>query len=116
MKTAILLFAAIVGVISFTGNNKDIRGTWSLQIINSGCSKTILRINMGEGAWEGKLDIPEQEVYDKKVHSIRMSGDSVFITVFKNGSTINAKMVNDSSMTGIMQLEGCADEVLIKKI
>ncbi|HMK05715.1 MAG TPA: hypothetical protein VK489_16045, partial [Ferruginibacter sp.] len=75
MKTAILLFAAIVGVISFTGNDKDIRGTWSLQSRDGKCAKTILRINMGEGIWEGKLDIPEQEVYDKKVHSIRVSGD-----------------------------------------
>jgi hypothetical protein len=49
MKTAILLFAAIVGVISFTGNDKDIRGTWSLQTADGKCAKTILRINMGEG-------------------------------------------------------------------
>jgi len=116
MKTVILLFAAIVGVIGFTSNDKNIRGTWSLQSMDNSCSKTILRINMGEGIWEGKMDIPEQEVYDKKVHSIKLSGDSVFITVFRNGSTINAKMVNDSSMTGTMKLEGCADEVLIKKI
>jgi hypothetical protein len=50
------------------------------------------------------------------VHAIKVSGDSVFITVFKDGSTINAKMVSDSSMKGKMKLEGCIDDVMIKKL
>ena len=116
MKPIILLFAAIFGLLTFSDNNKNIEGTWLLQTNDSLCSKTVIRIQMNEGIWEGKMDIPEQEIYDKEIWSIKVDKDNVLITAFKNGSTISGKMINDSTITGQMKIDSNVDPVMLKKI
>ena len=34
------------------------------------CSPAVLHIKMHEGIWVGKIDIPEQQVYDKEIYAI----------------------------------------------
>jgi len=117
MKALIILIGMIVtGVIAIATADKNISGTWLMQQGDSPAYPPVLRINMNEGIWEGKMDIPQQELYNKKVHSIRVKGDSVFITVYKNGSTIFARVINDTAITGVMQTEGRQDAVKFKKI
>lgn len=117
MKAFIILIGMIVtGVIAVATAGKNISGTWLMQQGDSADYPPVLRITMNEGIWEGKMDIPQQELYNKKVHSIRVKGDSVFITVYKNGSTIFARVINDTAITGVMQMEDRQDAVKFKKI
>lgn len=117
MKPFILLISvAITSLFAIGTADKNISGTWVMEQGDSSDQPPVFRIEMGEGIWEGKMDVPQQEVYDRKVHSIRVDGDSVFITVYKNGSTIYARRVNDSSITGMMKGESRIDTVKFKKI
>lgn len=109
MKPAVLLFAAfITGVITLSSSSsfKNIQGTWVMQSDNSPCSNNVLRIKMEEGIWAGKIDIPEQDIYDKEVFSIITKADSVFITVVKDGPVIKTAFVNDSTLTGELLVDG----------
>jgi len=117
MKPFILLIVvAITSLFAISRADKNISGTWLMQEGDNAAQPPVFRIHMGEGRWEGKLDIPEQELYDRELQSIRVEGDSVFITVYKNGSTIYARRVNDSTITGVMKGESRTDTVRFKKM
>ena len=117
MKPFVLLISvAITSLFAISTADKNISGTWVMEQGDSPDQPPVFRINMGEGIWEGKMDLPEQEVYDRKVHSIRVDDDSVFITVYKNGSTIYARRINNSSIIGLIKGESRTDTVKFKKI
>jgi hypothetical protein len=112
MKLAILVFATfITGLITLSSPVSNIKGTWVMQSQNSSCSNNVLRIKMNEGIWVAKIDIPEQQVYDREVFDISAKKDSVFITVFKNGPTIKAALVNETTIAGELVSDGKADAV-----
>lgn len=116
MKLAILLFAVfITGVITLSGSEANISGTWVMRQNKILSNLPVMRIEMNKGIWQGKIDIPEVEEYDRDIHSIRVVNDSVFITLFKNGTTIHAALVNDSTLTGEMSLDGSKDPVTFVK-
>lgn len=117
MKPFILLIGVtITSLFAIRTADKNISGTWIMKQGDNPDQPPVLHIEMGEGIWQGKLDIPEQEVYGRKIRSIRVDGDSVFITVYKNGSTIYARKINDSSIIGIMKSDSRTDTVKLKKM
>ena len=116
MKAAILYFAIIIGgIIALPSPDKNISGTWILRSDENLCNSAVLRIKMQEGRWTGKADIPAEELYDKEIYSIAVERDSVFIRMYKDGPTIKARMVNDSTITGKKEQEGRTDGVEFKK-
>lgn len=112
MKLAILLFATfITGLVTLSSSVTNFKGTWIMESQTSSCSNNVLRIKMHEGIWVAKIDIPEQQVYDREVFDITTKNDSVFITVFKNGPIIKAALLNDTTITGQLLGDGKADAV-----
>ena len=117
MKLAILLVSVVItGAITLFGaDDKNISGTWIMQSKDNSCSPAVIRIKMDEGIWRGKLDMPEQELYDKDIYSIKVSGDSVFISVAKDSPVIKAVFVNDSTIAGELLSGGSRDAVQFEK-
>jgi hypothetical protein len=112
MKTLIFLTGITIMGLLIPPPDKNIAGTWVLQGTDV---QPVFRIHMGEGIWKGTIDMPEQEVYDKEIHSIRVNKDSVFIKVYKDGPVINARMTNDSTLEGETQKEDRVDRFTFKR-
>lgn len=116
MKAIVLLIGVtLTSIIAVSRADKNISGTWIMQQGDNPANPPVLRIRMGEGIWEGKIDMPEQQVYDRRVESIRVDGDSVFITVYKGGPVIAAKCINENSIRGVLQGETATDPVALQK-
>lgn len=112
MKLIVLLCSAILtGLFAFFPAEKNISGTWVMQTNPGTSGPTIIRISMQEGVWEGKLDMPGQQVYDRGIHSIIANSDSVFIRVSKEGKLIKAALVNENTLAGQMLFEGISEPV-----
>ena len=67
---------------------------------SASCSPTLIRISMQEGIWVGKIDIPEQQVYDKQLYAVVVKGDSVMIQVSESGNSIKAVLQSSSLLSG----------------
>lgn len=116
MKPFILLISiALTSLFAIVSADTNINGTWVMEQGDSAANPPIFRIKMGEGIWQGTMDMPEQQVYNRKVHSIIVDGDSVFITVYKDGPVISAKMNSDGLISGTMKGESREDLVLLRK-
>jgi len=116
MKLAILLFGTfITGMITLSAPVKNISGTWVIQSAPGTCSPAVIRISMDEGVWVGKMDIPEQQVYDKDVYAIAVDGDSMLISVSESGNSINAKLETDNSLKGTLVTDNSNTPVLLVK-
>jgi hypothetical protein len=112
MKTLIFLTGITIMGLLIPAPDRNIGGTWVLQ---GATDQPVFRLHMDEGIWKGTMDIREQEIFDKEIHSIKVKADSVFITVYKDGPVINALMVNDSTLEGTMQKEGRLDSFILKR-
>ncbi len=116
MKAIILLIGVVLtSALAVFRADKNISGTWIMQQGDSKTYPPVLRIRMGEGIWEGTIDLPEQQVYDRKLESIVVDGDSVFITVYKGGPAIAAKYSSDTSIRGMLRSETGSDPVVLRK-
>ena len=116
MKASILLFGiTLTSILAISKADRNISGTWVMERGDSKTSPPVIRINMGEGIWEGRIDMPEQQVFDRKLQSVMVDGDSVFITIYKDGPVICAKMTDNKTISGCVQGETCKDAVLLKK-
>ena len=116
MKAIVLLIGVtLTSIIAVSRADKNISGTWIMQQGDSNINPPVLRIQMGEGIWEGKIDMPEQQVYDRRVESIRVDGDSVFITVYKGGPVIAAKCITENSIRGVLQCDTSTVPVVLQK-
>ena len=116
MKAFILLFGiTFTSIVAISKADRNISGTWVMEQGDSKAIPPVIRINMGEGIWEGRIDMPEQQVFDRKLQSVVVDGDSVFITVYKDGPVISAKMTDNKTIRGCMQGETCKEAVLLKK-
>lgn len=117
MKPLILLISVVItSLLAIGTGDKNISGTWIMVQGDGSNQPPVLRIKMGEGIWEGKLDLPQQEVYDRNVHSIRVDGDSIFITVYKNGPVVCARKINDNTISGKVKGGSSIDTVSFKKM
>lgn len=116
MKPFILLISvALTSLFAIVSADTNISGTWIMEQGDSATNLPVFRIKMGEGIWQGTMDMPEQQVYDRKVHSIIVDGDSLFITVYKDGPVISAKITGDGVISGTMKGESRVDVVLLRK-
>lgn len=101
MKLAILLFTAfITGMITLSSPVQNIAGTWVMQAGAGNSSPVVIRISMEKGVWVGKMDIPEQQLYNKEVYAITVNGDSVQIDVSATGNRIKAQLQAGNRLTG----------------
>lgn len=116
MKPFILLISmALTSFFAIISADANIGGTWLMEQGDSATNPPVFRIKMGEGIWQGTMDMPGQQVYDRKIHSIMVDGDSLFITVYKGGPVISAKITGDGIISGTMKGESRVDVVLLKK-
>ncbi len=116
MKPFILLISvALTSLFALAPSDSNIGGTWIMEQGDSATNPPIFRIKMGEGIWQGTMDMPGQQLYDRKIHSIIVDGDSVFITVYKDGPVISAKMTGDGVISGTMKGESGEDAVLLRR-
>ena len=61
MKLLILIVTLATGSAFFLPGQKDITGTWVLDTTGKKCEPAVLHIQMAEGYFTGKLDIPDQQ-------------------------------------------------------
>ncbi len=117
MKAFILLLGVtLTSIVAISKADRNITGTWVMEQGDSKTHSPILHIKMGEGIWEGRIDMPEQQVYDRKIESIRIDGDSVFLTIYKDGPMIAAKLADQHTIRGSIISEAIGkDPVLLKK-
>ena len=68
MKLLILIVTLATGSAFFLPKQKDIAGTWVLDTTGKKCEPAVLHIQMAEGYFTGKLDMPDQQLYDRTGH------------------------------------------------
>jgi hypothetical protein len=78
MKLLILFSALATGTVFLMPRQKNIAGTRVLDTKEKKCEAAILRIQIAEGCFAAKLDMPEQQVYDKPV-AVQVAKDSIKI-------------------------------------
>ncbi len=110
MKILILLGVLATGSIFLMPKQKNIAGTWILDTQGKKCEAAVLRIQMEEGYFAGRLDIPEQQVYDKPV-SIQLRKDSIKILLDDKGSCYIEASVADLIFTGRSVVAGKSEPV-----
>ncbi|HRI25709.1 MAG TPA: hypothetical protein PLZ45_13615 [Ferruginibacter sp.] len=116
MKAFLFLISIVLtSVVAITSADTNIAGTWVMVKGDDAGNPPVFHIRMGEGIWEGTMDIPGQQVYDRNVYRIKVNGDSVYITAYKDGSTIYARRVDEQHIVGLMKGETRVDTVLFKK-
>jgi hypothetical protein len=99
MKLLILICVLATGTVFLMPKQKDIAGTWVLDTKERKWEVAVLRIQMAEGYFTGRLDIPEQQVYDKPV-SVQIKKDSIKIGLDDRGSCFIEAAVTDSVLSG----------------
>ena len=114
MKLLILAISLLIGSIFLFPKQKDISGTWILDNTRKKFETTILHIQMGEGFYTGKLDIPDQELYDQPV-GVRLNKDHVKILLDEKGNCFIEGNISDSSLTGNVVVDGKAQPVRFTK-
>lgn len=98
MKMLLLAGMLATGSAFFLPKQKDISGTWVLD--TSGKSEAaVLRIQMADGYFTGKLDMPDQQRYDQKV-LIQYNEDKIKILLDDKGSCFIEGIVTDSLISG----------------
>ena len=110
MKLLILIGVLATGTVFLMPKQKDIAGTWVLDTKERKWEAAVLRIQMAEGYFTGRLDIPEQEVYDKPVF-IQMKKDSIKIVLDNRQSCFIEAAVTDSVLSGKSVICGMARPV-----
>ena len=114
MKLLILVIPLVIGSIILFPKQKDISGTWILDNTGKKFETTILHIQMAEGYYTGKLDIPDQELYDQPV-GIRLNKDRVKILLDEKGNCFIEGKISDSSLTGNVVVDGKPQPVRFTK-
>jgi hypothetical protein len=99
MKLLILFSALAAGTVFLVPNQKNITGTWVLDIKEKKCEAAVLRIQLAEGYYAAKLDIPDQQVYDKPV-SIQIKKEKVKVWLDDKKSCFIEATISDSVLIG----------------
>jgi hypothetical protein len=87
------------GSAFFLPGQKDIEGTWVLDTTGKKCEAAVLRIQMAEGYFTGKLDIPDQQLYDQPV-TVQYNDEKIKILLDPKGSCFIEGIVTDSLILG----------------
>ena len=99
MKLLILAGVLATGTVFLVPKQKKIIGTWVLDAKEKKSEAAVLRIQMAEGYFTAKLDMPEQEVYDKPV-ALQVAKDSIKIWLDNKKTCFIKAAVNDSVFIG----------------
>src|SRR5262245_22785063 len=99
MKLLILIVTLATGSTFFFPRQHDIAGTWVLDTAGQKCEAAILRIQLSEGYFTGKLDIPEQQLYDQPI-TVQFNQDKIKILLDPKGSCFIEGIVTDSLIIG----------------
>jgi len=115
MKIVLLIGALVTGAIFFTGKPIDLAGTWVLDTTGNKCEAAILHIQMADGYYAARLDIPAQQVYDKPV-SVEIKKDKIKIILEKNGTCFIEGTISGADLKGRSVVEGKAQAVRFYRI
>ena len=99
MKLLILIGVLATGTIFLVPHQKNITGTWILDTKERKCEAAVLRIELSEGYYAAKLDIPEQQIYDKPV-SIQIKKENVKIWLDDKKTCFIQATISDSVLIG----------------
>src|SRR5580765_7675642 len=99
MKLLILIVTLATGSAFFLPTQKDIAGTWVLDTTGKKCEPAVLHIQMAEGYFTGKLDMPDQQLYDRLV-TIQFDQDKIKILLDPKGSCFIEGTITDSLILG----------------
>jgi hypothetical protein len=99
MKLLILIVTLATGYTFFLPKQKDIAGTWVLDTTGKKCEPAVLHIQMAEGYFTGKLDMPDQQLYDRPV-TVQFNQDKIKILLDPKGSCFIEGTVTDSLILG----------------
>jgi hypothetical protein len=99
MKLLILIGALATGTVFLVPRQKNITGTWVLDTKEKKCEAAVLRIQLAEGYYAGKLDIPEQQVYDKPV-AVQIRKEKVKIWLDDKKTCFIEATISDSVLVG----------------
>jgi hypothetical protein len=99
MKLLILLGLLATGTLFLTPRQKNVTGTWVLDTKEKKCEAAVLRIQLAESYFSGKLDMPEQQVYDKPV-GVQVATDSIKIWLDSDKTCFIKAVIADSVFIG----------------
>src|SRR6476646_4627441 len=99
MKLLILIITLATGSAFFLPKQHNIAGTWVLDTTGKTCEAAVLRIQMAEGYFAAKLDIPDQQLYDQPV-TVQFNQDKIKILLDSQGSCFIEGVVTDSLILG----------------
>ena len=98
MKFILIIVMLATGALFFVGKSNDIAGTWVLDTAGKR-EPAVIRIQMAEGYFAGRLDMPGQQVYDRPV-TIAIQKDSIKIVLDKQGNCFIKGRITGSLLTG----------------
>ena len=99
MKLLIVFAVILTGSLFLAPRQKNIEGTWILDREGKKYEATVIRIQMREGYFVGTLDIPEQEVYDKRI-AIKVDKDTMTIILDEKETCFMKVILADSMLVG----------------
>jgi len=99
MKLLILIVTLATGSTFFLPKQNDITGTWVLDTTGKKCEAAVLHIQMAEGFFTAKLDMPDQQLYDQPV-TVQFTQDKIKILLDPKGSCFIEGIVTDSLILG----------------
>src|SRR4030095_392142 len=109
ITVTIITVTVITGVLFFTTKTKNISGTWVLDA-ETNPTPPVLRIQMAEGYFAGRLDMPEQQVYDRPVE-VCVKKNKINIRLDKNGDCVIYGIFTDSTIEGRSIVNGRSETV-----
>jgi hypothetical protein len=115
MKLLILIVTLATGSAFFLPKQSDIEGTWVLDTTGKKCEAAILRIAMAEGYFTGKLDIPDQQLYDQLV-TIQFNQDKIKVLLDSKGTCFIEGIVTDSLILGQSSVCGQMEPVKFHRV
>lgn len=114
MKWNIILAGIFfAGGLALSPKQTDLRGTWQVTGADP-CKTTVVRIEMGEGIWKGRIDQPAINKYNAAIRSIRLEKDSIIMEI-DDQTLIKTRLTNDSSMSGSLMQNGISEEIVMIK-
>lgn len=115
MKLLILIAMLATGSTFFLPKQNSIAGTWVLDTSGKKCEAAVLRIQMAEGYFTGKLDIPDQQLYDQPV-TVQFNQDKIKVLLDPKGSCFIEGIVTDSLILGQSSVCGQMEPVKFYRV
>lgn len=115
MKLLILIATLATGSALFLPKQNNVAGTWVLDTSGKKCEAAVLRIQMTEGYLTGKLDIPDQQLYDQPV-TVQFNQDKIKVLLDPKGSCFIEGIVTDSLILGQSDVCGQTEPVKFYRV